>query len=361
MTTITPTGEPIGTFDEFSPKRIILQTRLACIYLLSKWKQILFFALLCGIAIAIYSFFKKPDYAAEITFAVDEQSTQENKNNLSELDRELGIASSLDAGAVFSSLTNIVELMQSRLLIEKTLRSSVNINGKSLVFADFFLDSLDYRDKWMKKSPYYHIDFLSKEKNRQDSLFENGIMRNIYDVLIAKNIKLDRKGKGTTIISVTCISQNELFSKYFLEALLHTVTQYYIDTKTERARLNLAFIQARTDSIKNAYYDALHGRAIFVDALNNPIRQEASVFGERQQTNIQILKTSYIGLTQSLESAKTALMRDTPLIQYLDVPILPLKILKPNLIKRFLIFFAVGIFLSSVYFLLSRAYRLLIS
>jgi len=244
--------------------------------------------------------------------------------------------------------------MQSRLLIEKTLRSTVNVEGKNVLLADFFLDSLDYREKWMKKSRFYHLDFLSKKSDKQEALFENGIMRSMYETLIAQDLKIDKKGKGTTIISVLCTSTHELFSKFFLEELMHTVTQYYIEKKTERAKMNVDFIQQRTDSIRHAYNIALYGRAEFADAFFNPNRQTPLVTRERQQTDIQILRASYVELTRSLEAAKTSLMRETPLIQYLDTPVLPLKALRSNLMKIALIAFFLGAMAAIGYFLLRK-------
>ena len=67
------------------------------------------------------------------------------------MSEQLGIGSLMDAGGVFSSATNIVELMQSRLMIEKTLRNTTQVGNRKLVFADFFLDSLDYRKKWFER------------------------------------------------------------------------------------------------------------------------------------------------------------------------------------------------------------------
>jgi hypothetical protein len=209
----------------------------------------------------------------------------------------------------------------------------------------------------MKKSPYYHINFLSAKKDRKEVLFSNDIIRNIYEVLTARNIKIERKGKETSIISVICISKHELFSKYFLEALLAEVTRYYVETKTERARLNLALVQKRTDSVKNAYNAVLYGRAAFTDAHIDPIRQLPLVSREKQQTDIQILRNSYIELTRSLELAKTNLMKETPLIQYLDMPILPLKTMRSSMQKYFLIGFFLGGFLTAAYLLVRRIYR----
>jgi hypothetical protein len=339
-------------YQEFSPRRFILQVQGLGRYILSKWLIILGVALLFGVAGIAYSMTRKPQFVAEVTFVLDEEATQAPKSGISQLSEELGIGS--DAGGVFSSPTNIAELMMSRLLIEKTLRSTVNVEGKKVLLADFFLDSLDYREKWMKKTRFYHLDFLSKKTDKQEALFENGIMRSMYETLIAQNLKIDKKGKGTTIISVLCTSTHELFSKFFLEELLHTVTQYYIEKKTERAKINVDFIQQRTDSIRHAYNIALYGRAEFADAFFNPNRQTPLVTRERQQTDIQILRASYVELTRSLEAAKTSLMRETPLIQYLDTPVLPLKALRSNLMKIALIAFILGAMAAIGYFLLRK-------
>jgi hypothetical protein len=347
-------------FDEFSPKKMVLQARSGFRYLLSKWKIIIPVAVVVGTAGALYTYTKKTLYVAETTFALDEATTRPATPHVTLLD-QLTLGSELDAGTVFSSITNIVELMQSRLLIEKTLRTTIDLNGKKITFADFFLDSLDYRDKWMKKGPYYNINFTATGKDAAAIRFENGLMRNIYEVLTGKYIKISQKGKGTTIIAVSCISEHELFSKYFLEAWLDEVTHYYIETKTQRAKNFLTFIQKRTDSVKTAYFNAVHGRAAFTDAHINPSRQTISATTERQQTDVQLLKTSYVELVSSLEAAKTSLMRETPLIQFMDKPILPLKTMRPSIMKRFIIFALLGGFLLTGLLLIIKIYKRLIA
>lgn len=329
-------------FDEFSPKKFILQIRSVFRYLLSKWYIILGAGLLLGSAGAIYSFTKKPIYTAEITFALDEGAAQSAKSEFSGLAEELGYTPVMNAGGVFSSMTNIVELIKSRLLIEKTLRSKTTIDNHTLTFADFFLDSLDLRKKWMKNSPYPHANFSSTPGDRNELLYINGMLRNMYEVLRGQMISVNTKSKGTTIISVTLVTRHELFSKYFLEALMAEVTHYYIETKTQRSKLNLDFIQYRTDSIKQAYNAALYGRAVFTDANINSIRQTATIPGEKQQTDVQILKNSYIEMVNALEAAKTTLMRNTPLIQYLDTPILPLKKTGSRTMLYFIVLFILG-------------------
>jgi hypothetical protein len=353
MSTETYNAPGDRVFDEFSPKRMILQLRSVFVYVLSKWRTVLLTALILGAAGATYSYFKKTDYVAEVTFALDEGAapSQAGRSGLSEITDALGMGGpSYDAGGVFSSPTNIVELMESRLLVEKTLRNTVLVNGHSLSLADFFLDSLGYREKWLKGKKYAGVHLPMEKATPEDSLFENGVFGNIYKVLVAKNLKIERMGKGTTIIDATCITHHELFSKLFLETLMNEVVKYYVDVKTERAKLNLEFIQQRADSILQAYNRSLYGRASYYDEHINPALQIAQVSRDKQQTDVQILKSSYIDLTHSLEAAKTTLIRETPLIQYIDTPILPLDTLHSSMVKFVLIGCLLGIFLAGGYY-----------
>jgi hypothetical protein len=344
-------------FDEFSPKKFILQIQSTGSYILSKWIIILIVAMVFGIVGYVYTSSKEPTYVAEITFAMDEGAGQSARSDFAQLSEQLGMGQVLEAGGVFSSTTNIIELMKSRLLIEKTLRSTVSIYGRSLLFADFFLDSLNYREKWIGDTSGHKLNLRAVKKSPQDSLFENAIIRNIYQILTTQDIKIESKGKGTSIISVTCITENELFSKYFLEALIDKVISFYIDNKTQRAKLDVAFLQHRTDSIKNIFTGSLYGKAAFTDANINPVRQVGTVSGERQLADIQIQKTTYTDLFRSLEVAKTTLMKETPLIQYIDLPILPLKMNSPGPLKIAILLFIVGCFLTSVWLLLFKIYR----
>ncbi|MBC8033026.1 MAG: hypothetical protein H7Y03_02705 [Chitinophagaceae bacterium] len=350
MTMHAPGNDSQRVFTEFSPKAAILQARGLGSYLLSKWKQILLIALISGLAGAGRAYLKKPLYEAELTFTLDEGAEQNNSSSLADLGARLGLGTSTAAGGIFSSMTNIIELMQSRLLIEKTLKRTVEINGKKIVFADFFLDSLEYREKWMKGSRYNKLNFLAEKKEKQEELYQNRIITNIYKEITGKSLKIETKGKGTTILSVTCASENELFTKYFLEALIDEVSTFYVYTKTQRAKNNLEFIQQRTDSTRMAYNRALFGRASFADANINPSLRVAIVPGERQQTDVQLLSTSYTELVRSLEAAKTTLMRETPLIQLLDTPILPLQRTSSSPVSGFIMFAVLGAVLSVFYF-----------
>ncbi|KIC92302.1 Wzz/FepE/Etk N-terminal domain-containing protein [Flavihumibacter sp. ZG627] len=345
--------------EDFSPRKFIIQLQEIAGVIRKKILYILLTGVLFSLAIWVYYSFKKVQYHAEITFALDEGAAPQGRSTMQTLGEELGMnTGTMEAGGVFSNVKNIMELLQSRMLVEKTLRSELVLKGKPTTYADFFLDSLDYREEWLKgKAPVHFRKGQDSLKNKQDSIPENMILQRMHDIITKKFITIGTKGSGTTIVSVSLKTSNELFSKHFLEALMNEVTRYYIETRTQRSKLTLAYIQKRVDSMRNVFSGTLASRAVMADANINPGRQAAIVPGQKKETDIQILKNVYTELFNSLESARTNLMRNTPLFQYLDMPILPLKTTHSSKMKYALVFFLLGLFVSSAWFTGSFIYQ----
>lgn len=162
-----------SSLDGLSPRILLLQLEEGISYLKSKWLVIISVGVLFGIIGASMAWMKKPLYKAEITFSIDEGDPTSDKSEFSAFSEQLGLGP-VDGGSVFSTAKNIEQLLKSRLLIEKTLRSTYN-NGDTLItFADFFLDSLDFRDDWLAKSPFPNLVFNSKKKNQKKNCSKTG-------------------------------------------------------------------------------------------------------------------------------------------------------------------------------------------
>jgi hypothetical protein len=142
-----------------------------------------------------------------------------------------------------------------------------------------------------------------------------------------------------------------------LEELVNNVTEHYVDAQTLRAKANMAAINKRIDSVKNAYTGALYNKAGTSDANINISRQRGEVPGIRKQTDADILKSAYIELSLNLESAKTSLLKSTPVIQVLDAPVLPLKTMSTDVLRKAVLFFIGGIFLSCFILMLKALYK----
>jgi capsule polysaccharide export protein KpsE/RkpR len=105
-------------------------------------------------------------------------------------------------------------------------------------------------------------------------------------------------------------------------------TGFYIDTKTKRVRGNVERLQQRVDSIKavlnNKTYTAISANRELLDA--NPAYAQGGEMQAEVTGRDKMVQAAIFGeLTKNLEASKTALLQETPTIQVVDTPEMPLK------------------------------------
>jgi uncharacterized protein involved in exopolysaccharide biosynthesis len=115
-----------------------------------------------------------------------------------------------------------------------------------------------------------------------------------------------------------------LFAKLFTETLINVVSDFYIQTKTKNTKVNLDAMEARADSLKKEFDMALEEMARYSDQNMNPAKQIVRVEQQKIQTKVQLTGTAYAELTKNIEILKLNLIQQTPLIQVIDNPIMPL-------------------------------------
>lgn len=324
--------------DEISLKELILKLQEWIRYLRSKWLIILIAAIIGGCLGLIYSILKKPQYIATLTFALEEKSQGSQLGAYAGLASQFGInLGGGSTGGAFSG-DNIMDLMKSRLMITKALLSGININGKEQSLADYYIDFNHFNDH-SKKVSEDHASISFPLSSNMDSLTysQDSLMGNLYQQVLKSNLTVDKMDKNSDIIAVTCKSPNQLFAKYFTEALMKNVSAFYVQTKTKRAASNLAILQSRLDSVRKAYSGALYGTAASIDQNLNPIRAVVNVPSIKNQTEAQMLVAEYAELAKNLEIAKMSLLQETPLVQVIDKPILPLKETKVGRVRCMII------------------------
>jgi hypothetical protein len=156
------------------------------------------------------------------------------------------------------------------------------------------------------------------------TLQQDSVLGLISAGLIKNNVAIAQKDKKLSIINISVASADEIFAKAFSEKLIETVTDFYIETKTKKSRGNVMLLQNRADSVQRELNAAMYGRAQFGDQNMGLIRQQAAVPKLKQEMRVQMLGTLYGELVKNLEFAKLTLMREEPLVQIIDQPILPL-------------------------------------
>jgi hypothetical protein len=125
---------------------------------------------------------------------------------------------------------------------------------------------------------------------------------------------------------------------YFSEVLAKEVSTFYIETKTKKSAENLAILQFQTDSIKQRLNFSMAGAATAIDENPNPnlAKLVLRVPSQRNQGEVQINQAILTQLVQNLEMAKMSLRTETPLIQVIDRPVLPLAKAAPDKLATFI-------------------------
>jgi hypothetical protein len=311
--------------DEISLKQLILKIQEWWKYLLSKW-VVIFIAGVIGGAIGLtYAFFKKPVYKAELSFALQDEKSGGGLGSALGLASQFGIdLGSGSAGGEFSG-DNLLELMKSRSMVEKALLTTILINGKNETLAEFYIDFNKLHEGW-KGKPEENIHFLPDADRSKFTLKQDSILGVFHNALITNNLTVDKLDKKLSIISLKVNSTNELFSKDFTEILAKVVSDFYVQTKTEKSTKNVAILQRQTDSVRRALNGGISGVATSVDnnPNANPALQILRVPSQRRIVEVQTNTAILNEMVKNLEMAKMSLLQETPLIQVIDRPILPL-------------------------------------
>lgn len=311
--------------DEISLKELIEKGKEWFDYLLSQWK-IIVLAGIIGAALGLsYSFIKKPVYTATLSFALEDEKGGGGLGGALGLASSLGLDLGGSGGSMFTG-SNLTELFKSRSMVEKTLLSPVFVNGKTISLAEMYIQNKEWREKWNDKPKFAAIQFLPDAKRKNFSRVQDSILGVIYTDLSKSSLSVAQKDKKISIINIDVSSENELFSKYFCEALAKEVSDFYIDTKSKKSRENMLVLERQTDSIRRELNGAITGVAVANDNTFglNPAMNVRRAPSARRQVDVQANTAILTELVKQTELAKVTLRKETPLIQVIDKPILPL-------------------------------------
>ena len=312
--------------DEISLKELIDKGKEWWYYLLSQWKIILLAGIIGGALGLAYSFSKKPIYTATLSFALEDEKGGGGLGGALGLASSFGIDLGGGGGSIFTG-SNLTELFKSRAMVEQTLLSPVVVDGKTISLAEMYIQNQEWRKNWNKKPKLASIQFLPDTKRKYFTRVHDSILGVMYQDLSNTGLSVGQKDKKISIITIEVNSTNELFSKYFTEALVKEVSDFYVTTKSKKARLNMDILERQTDSIRRELNGAITGVAVANDNTFglNPAMNVRRAPSARRQVDVQANTAILTELVKQTELAKVTVRKETPLIQVIDQPILPLK------------------------------------
>ena len=323
---------------EINFKQLILKIKEYLFFLKFKW-VIIVIAGIFGAAVGFtYAFFQKPTYTATMSFVLEDDKGGGGLSGAMGLASSLGIDLGSSAGGAFSG-ANLIELMKSRTLIERVLLNPINVKGKTKSLAEYYLEFSKIRESLSHNSQLSEIHYAINESREKFTIQKDSLLGEIYKRVIGENNKgmltVGQMDKKVSILIIEVKSIDELFSKALTENIIQEVSTFYISTKSKKARNNVAILQKQADSIRNELNAAISGAAQATDnTFNlNPALNIKKTGTTKRQIDVQANTVILTQLVNNLESAKMTLLNETPLIQIIDKPLLPLKKEQTGVVK----------------------------
>lgn len=331
--------------DEISLKELSQRAKEWYNYLISKWRIILFSGVIGACLGITYSLIKKPTYTATLSFALEDEKSGGGLGGALGLASSFGIDLGGGGGSIFNG-SNLTELLKSRAMVEKTLLSPVIVQGRTISLAEMVIQNNKWRESWSKQPHFSSLKFLPNSNRKLFTRVQDSIMGKLYEDISKGSLSVAQKDKKISIITIDVMSKNELFSKYFCEALAKQVSDFYIDTKSKKARMNMSILERQVDSIRGELNGAITGVAVANDnTFNlNPALNVRRTPSARRQVDVQANTAILTELVKQSELAKVTLRKETPLIQVIDRPILPLHKEQLGKIKSLIIGGFLGVF-----------------
>ena len=339
---------------EFSFKQVVRGWMNDLKYIF-QFKTQLAVALIVGLALGAALAWKWPvTYTARLTFVVDD-SKSTGGGGLAALAGQFGFnLDGIGGGSGVLAGDNVQELLKSTKLIKATLLSPYD-SLSDLSLADKYAEVNKLKKSWLKYSPDGKpVSFPSGGK--KFTRLQDSLLQEITKKVLEGNFAIAKVDKKLGFFEVNAIMRDERLAQLFCVRMIRQATDFYIKTKTSRLRNNVGRLQVRADSIgvllNRKTYSASAANQQLLDL--NPAFVTANANVEVRERDKIVLSTIYSETVKNLEVSKTMLAQETPTVQVVDEPELPLK---KNKLKYPIAMFGgafLGLFLMAVYKLLMK-------
>ena len=340
--------------DQISLKEVILNTQKLFNYIISKRKAIIMASIIGAVAGLSYSFFYVPKYTAVTSFVLENKKSG-GLGDYANIAARFGLSNS-SGGGLFQDDYNMMSFLQSRTMIARSLYSKITIGNKEQLLADRFKELKKYNKKWSEIPELRNLQFHTDSLQR--TLLEDSVITFFCKEIIRNHLSVGKPDIDEAIIVITTTSEDELFSKFFNEFLLNNAVSFFLNMQTLRSLENVQILEHQVDSIRGLLNNAITSVAVSSDAYPNvnPALQRLRVPSQKRLVDVEMNKAILEELVKNLELAKITLRKETPLVQVIDTPVLPLEKLRLGKIKGTILGLMIFATATVLYYTLKRFY-----
>ena len=337
--------------DEIQLKDILIKLSEYKAYLLKKKITIIsisFFCLVLGIVIGMRSEIK---YDADLTFVVEGEKKGGSLGAMSGIASQFGFDLGGNSSATFSQ-QNILELLKSRGVVKAALMQNAQVNGKDDLLIEHYLEINKFKENWEKSESFNGVSFHDENTFQHDSI--SGV---IWSKIIEKNLLIELKNDEANIINLSYKSANANYAKYFVESLIEQMSKMYVEHQTAQASNTLDFLQNRADSVFSELEIAEHEFARVKDINQRIVKASGRLKELQLMRRVEVLNAMYLEIVKNLELSKITLLNQTPIINIIDTPTLPLKEDKKSKTLLGVLGGFLGGFLSICFFIFRKLFK----
>lgn len=350
--------------NDFTVKELIVKIKEWFNFILSKWMIILFIGLVGGIVGYIYSSRKPITYTAKLTFIIeDAKNGSGGLGGLASLAGQFGVDVGGGTGGGIFSGDNILLYFKSPSLAKEVLLSYYDSSKKNTLVDEYV--HVHHLDKvWEKNKNIGRFRFDSLSSSVEYNRTKDSLLQKITENIISNEFKVIRPDKKASFIEVSVTMQEENLAKVYCERIVKRVVDRYINTKIQRQSATVDKLQFRVDSIAALLSQKTLSSAFLQNNSNtmdiNPLyRTGSNVALETTIRDKTLLSTIFASVSQNLEMAKFTLSQETPVIQIIDSPVLPLKKEKISNLKTAFLFSFGFSFAFTLLIVIKRLYSIL--
>ncbi|NIJ53345.1 hypothetical protein [Dyadobacter arcticus] len=306
--------------DELTPKEVVEKVLVVKTAIFRNWKLILLLPIIgFGIGYGMDTYLKKPNtYEANVVFNLGGGSQAAGFGDVAGL---LGLGSAPDAN-IFTG-ENFFYFVKSRPVLERNLMKEVDVHGKKVILANFYIDSSGIKiSDWKDRPDLQTFQFQDRDLKKLDMksrIVLNMIVQRTGEV--TEIAALDRK---SSFIMLATKMENETLAGLWVTTLLKTVEEMYTENQTQKTRKTLRLLQHRADSLASVLGIAEHRLARQMDYSQQIMLPEAKVSTNSMERKSSFLQQLYYEAMANAEKMRVSLVREAPLfteIEGIKVPL----------------------------------------
>ena len=334
----------IGTYVKEVRKNIVWLILVGCIL-----------AILFGVK----AYFSPTMYHEKLTFMMDEKIGSDIGGGLSTLKGLFG-------GDQQNNIVKILQLFESKKIVNNTLFDTIRINNKNDYLANHFFDEYTIEglvDEY-KRFGMYRVGWVETLMKDTDFRFTHsavdsfGVKENLYLRILYEKVNgneslgipklLDSKlDEESGIMTLLMKSEREEITLGILNNIYKQLSAFFIEKSIEKQLKTFNIIKYKKDSVYTALKSSEYQLANFRDRNHNLVTLKGNLQEQKLERDVRLLNSLYAQHVMQMESTDFALRNKTPLVQVIDLPRRPISPSRNSLLKGLIFGFIVGVALVS--------------